>query len=344
MRVLLKQDPKRGLSIVERDRPEPASDEALVRVSAAGICGTDLDIYSWKPWVAGRMRLPVVLGHEGTGIVEDVGSDVTRVAVGDRVGIESHVPCGSCRNCLSGSRHICSSLTYLGMHLDGVFAKYVVVPEVLLFSLPDELSDDVAVLLEPLGLAIRAAKSGTGVAAKSVLITGLGPLGAMTCPIARRFGATRVLASEVAPYRLEYGREHSQRLGIDRVIDAATEDVGAVARDFTDGDGIDLWIDFTGDGSALRQGLEALRPGGEAHLFAPSETPSHLTPLILKEITAYGLHGRLIYDTWFDTVSVLRDLQHALAPLVTHLLAFDDYERAFALAQEARTMKVVLRL
>src|SRR5690606_31762989 len=133
----------------------------------AGICGTDLAIYNWDDWVARRTELPVTMGHEGFGVGEAIGEGGSNVHVGDKVGVESHIFCGICDNCLRGLQHICNRLQYVGQHLDGVFAQYAVLPSNIVFPVPANMPNELGAMLEPFGLAVRACMSGSGVSDKN---------------------------------------------------------------------------------------------------------------------------------------------------------------------------------
>ncbi len=331
-----------GLELREVDDPVVGPGEILVASRGSGICGTDLVIEDWPEWIAPRVDPPITLGHEGFGVVEAVGEGVERVEVGDRVGIESHVFCGRCRNCLSGRAHICERLRYVGMQIPGFLADRAVVPSSLAFALPEELPDHVAVLLEPLGLAVRAASEGDGVSGRKVLITGCGPLGAMTAIVSRALGAELTIATEVSPGRLALLGTRQETFGIDHLIDAGSEDVAEAVLEIT-GDGVDLWIDFVGSEQTLNQGLEATRAGGEAHLFAGAgRTGVDMTKAVLKEVRAIGIHGRRIYGTWVSAVRLGIEYAGQLRAVITDVLPLECHGEAFELARAGEGMKVVL--
>lgn len=331
-----------GLELRELPEPVVEAGQILVASGGSGICGTDLVIEDWPEWIAPRVDPPITLGHEGFGVVEAVGEGVERIEVGDRVGIESHVFCGRCRNCLSGRAHICERLRYVGMQIPGFLADKAAVPSSLAFALPVGLPDRVAVLLEPLGLAVRAASEGDGVSGRTVLITGCGPLGAMTAIVARALGAELTIASEVSPGRLALLGANQEMFGIDRLVDAGAEDVVEAVLETTGG-GVDLWIDFVGSEQTLNQGLEATRAGGEAHLFAGAgPTSVDMTKAVLKEVRSTGIHGRRIYETWVSTVGLGVELAEPLEALITDVLPFESHAEAFALARAGEGMKVVL--
>ncbi|HET9480363.1 MAG TPA: alcohol dehydrogenase catalytic domain-containing protein, partial [Candidatus Polarisedimenticolia bacterium] len=128
MRALVKENPGRGLVLKEVPAPRPGPADVLIRVKRVGLCGTDSHIYSWNAWAAGRIRPPVTIGHEFSGVVEEVGSDVRGLSAGDRVTAEGHLACGACAQCRTGNAHICRSVRIIGVDIDGAFADFIVMP------------------------------------------------------------------------------------------------------------------------------------------------------------------------------------------------------------------------
>ncbi len=159
--------------------PQPGPREILVRVKAAAVCGTDVHIRRWNPWAQARMNPPVVIGHEFSGEVVETGSEVRTVRVGDRVSAESHIPCNTCPICHEGNRHVCPNTRCIGVHQDGCFAQYIVIPEEIAFVYNDSsLPWEQLALMEPLGVAVHGITD-VPLAAKTVAIIGAGPLGQM---------------------------------------------------------------------------------------------------------------------------------------------------------------------
>ncbi len=350
--AIVKARPGRGqLELVRRERRPPRSGEAQLRVGAAGICGTDLEIFLWPEWLAERMsgRLPVVVGHELSGVVEAVGPGVGNVAVGDRVSVESHVSCGSCGNCAAGMAHVCERLTYVGVEHDGGFAEFATLPAYLLRVVPPSIPIEIAAMLEPFGLAVRAAAGAAGsgeggLRGGSVLVSGCGPIGLMAAAVARARGARRVIVSEKAPRRLAAARRLAGILGIDRVVDTAHDDVVEVVRTMTARRGVDLWIDLAGSRDALRCGVEALVPGGEARLLGTAfdDVPLRLSAVVMKELRLVAVHGRLLFETWDLAVELLASGQVDLAPLVSRVLPLQAYSSAIELLLEGEALKILL--
>ena len=180
MQALRKVTAEPGLSLEEVSEPRPTSTDVVVEVEAASVCGTDLHIHLWDGWAAGRIRPPVTLGHEFAGTVVDVGSDVRDVAVGDFVSAESHVTCGRCPACRTGNAHMCERTQILGVDRDGGFARYIAVPETVIWKTDRaKLPPEIATLQEPFGNAVFAT-SEQDLSGRSVAVLGCGPVGLFT--------------------------------------------------------------------------------------------------------------------------------------------------------------------
>ena len=239
MRALAKLAPEEGLTLVERPVPEPGPGEVLVRVEAASICGTDLHIWRWDAWARGRIRPPLVTGHEFSGVVEALGPGVKRPQVGDHVSLESHIVCHACPACRTGNYHVCLNTEILGVDRDGGFAEYVAVPAENAWVNPKDLPFEVGAILEPFGNAVHTVYAGSGVSGKSVLITGAGPIGLMAAMVARASGAGPILVSDPNPYRLAFAKAYA-----DRLINPLEEDLLKVVREVT-GNGVEVLLDWT---------------------------------------------------------------------------------------------------
>ncbi|WP_457629285.1 L-threonine 3-dehydrogenase [Oceanithermus sp.] len=341
MKALVKEAPAPGLSLRDVPVREPGPGEILIRIKAASICGTDLHIWRWDHWAAGRLRPPVITGHEFAGVVEAVGPGVTTPRVGDHVSLESHVACHTCYQCRTGKGHICQNTRILGVDTDGGFAEYATVPAENAWVNPPDLPWEVAAVLEPFGNAVHTVYSGVGVEGKSVLVTGAGPIGLMAIAVARASGATLVVATDLQPYRLEFAR----RMGADRVVNVREEDPVEVVRELTGGQGVEVLVEFSGDERAIHQGLQALMPGGEARILGIPSDPIRFDlagELVMRGITAVGIAGRRLYETWYQGSGLIYSGRVDLEPLITHRFAMRDYAEAFELLERGEGVKAVL--
>lgn len=344
-RTVAKTEPAEG-GITMRNVAESAlrSDEVRVKVAAAGICGTDLAILKWPEWLATRMKdhLPLVLGHEFCGYVCDVGADVDPTLRGAYVAIESHLACGRCVLCLNGQEHICANLKYVGIDFDGGFAEYAVVPAKLLHRLPATIPIESGAMLEPFALATRAVLD-QPVRDKSMLVTGLGPLGLMTMLVAAARGAASITGVERNPHRVHLARQILESMPIASLVDSSDPAAKATVAQHGGHAGFDRWIDWSGAGQALELGIAALRRGGTAHLLGSAEgsVDLPLSQALMKEISFRTIHGRNA-ESWPIAIELLSSGAVDLEPLVTHRLPLSDYDHAFELLIEGKGCKVIM--
>ena len=189
MKAIIKPEQAPGLAMAEVPVPKIGPHEALIKVRATSICGTDLHIYKWDEWARKRIRPPLVVGHEFCGHVAAVGRDVTEVKEGDFVSAESHITCGHCAQCRTGNGHICQNTRIIGVDRDGCWAEYIAMPAYNLWPNPPDMAPEIASMLENFGNAVHTAFA-TDLTAKKVLITGCGPVGLMTVAVAKASGAS----------------------------------------------------------------------------------------------------------------------------------------------------------
>ncbi len=320
--------------------PKPGPGEVRVRVAAGGVCGTDVHIYRGAPELARLLQPPVVLGHEISGVVDAVGEGVTRVGVGDRVSLESHIPCGACYPCRLGRTHVCRHTGYPGVTRDGGFADYVVVPEQIVWVHPPTVDLQVAALFEPFGLAVHACREGVGVGGMRVLITGCGPIGLMAVAVAKAYGAHTLIATDVNPTRLAL----AERMGATRVVDVRHEDLAAVVDKLTQGEGVDVALEFSGQASALTQAVEALAPGGDLRLVgvAEGQVRVDLTRWILKGLKVQAIHGRKLFSSWEHAGRLVYGGLVDLRPLISHRVPLPQGLQAFDLIERGEAVKVLI--
>ncbi len=340
MRALRKLGPGPGFEMVDIPIPEVGPDEVLIEVRAASICGTDLHIYEWNPWAADHVSPPITVGHELTGVVVDRGANVTEPEIGQLVSAESHVVCNICAWCRTGQGHLCPKTQILGVHRDGAYAEYVVVPAQNAWPDPPDMPLSVASLQENFGNAVHTATV-PSVAGRKVLVTGSGPVGAMAIAVAKALGARAVYATDISDYRLDL----ATTMGADRTINPLREDVAAVIADATEGEGVDVLFEMSGAPSALEAGFAALKPGGEAALLGLTSNPFPFDiddNIIFKGATVHGIVGRRLWQTWLEMRGLIRSGAVDLAPVITHRFALDDYEKAFELMQSGECGKVIM--
>ncbi|MGA7077530.1 MAG: alcohol dehydrogenase catalytic domain-containing protein, partial [Terriglobales bacterium] len=262
MLAVVKTDAAPGAEIREVKIPSYGRTDVLCKVKVASICGTDLHIYEWDRWAQGRIHPPLIPGHEFCGEVVAFGDEVTSVKEGDFVSAEMHVACGKCLQCRTGEAHICQNVKIIGVDTNGAFAEYVVIPESNIWKLDPAIPQEYASILDPLGNAVHTVLAGE-IAAKSVAITGCGPIGLFSIAVARAVGATTIFAIEVNEHR----RKLAEKMHADYVLDPSKDDVRAVVAEKTGGFGVDVVLEMAGVPDSIRIAFDIVRRGGRISLL-----------------------------------------------------------------------------
>ena len=313
--------------------PEPAAGEAVVRVSVAGLCGTDYSIFAGDRPVG----YPRVMGHEFVGRVEAVGAGVTAPRVGDRVAIEPNFSCGVCPLCREGNRNLCLSRTAIGIDVDGCFAELVRVPARCCWTAPADAADEDLMVTEPLAVVVRAVGRGQVRAGETAAVVGAGTLGLLAVQVLRARGARVLLVSRTAR-RFALGTE----LGAHAVHAVADGPLDHVARAVSGREGVDCVIETAGSAEAVNHALALVRPGGRIVLTGlPHDvTPVRFFSVVRREVM---IVGSMIYqDEFGEAMRLVAAGQVRTRPLITHRFALDQIDRAFAAHREPESIKVAL--
>jgi threonine 3-dehydrogenase len=345
MRALRKVAPEAGAELVEIGVPAPGPGEVLIQVEAASICGTDLHIYRWDPWAAGRIKhLPMTFGHEVAGRIASLGPEVHHLRPGVFVSAEGHVFCGFCPPCRSGRAHICENLRILGVDFDGGFADYVVIPERNAWEVDRRIPPEVASIHDPFGNAVHTAFSGDGateLVGATVVVLGCGPIGLFAVGVARAAGAKQVIAVEPNEYRQALAKQ----MGADAVVDPTKEDPVATVLAATEGHGAEVVLEMSGVPAVIDQGTRMLAPGGRMSLLGlpPGPVSLDLTDqVIFKEARLIGVTGRELFRTWQQMTTLLATGMVDVGPVITHRFALTEFEEAFEVMSSGRSGKVIL--
>ena len=314
--------------------PEPrvGADDILIRVKAAGICGTDIHILKGEYELA---SFPMVPGHEFSGQVAAVGGNVTRFKPGDRVTADPNIPCNRCENCQRNAPNQCQNLAAVGVTRDGAFAEYVSVPESVTFPI-GEMSYTDAALIEPLACVAWGLQRVQIQAGDRVLIFGAGPMGCLLAQAVSMAGAAQVDITDVAPWRLSVMEE----VGVTHAI--AAEALPKRAKDFAP-QGYDVVVDATGVPAVIEQMVSYASPRGKLWVFgvAPDNAIVRFSPyeIFRKDLTIIGSFA--VNRTFHESIMLIKSGKINLAPLVSHILAIDDFQEGLRLAQEdPKRMKV----
>lgn len=338
MRAILKPGPHPGLEMTDVEEPDIGPEDILIRVSTTSICGTDLHIDSWDSWAADTIPTPLIVGHEFTGSVAQIGSGVHGFEVGDRVSGEGHITCGHCRNCRGGMRNFCHNHVGVGVTRAGAFADLISLPAANVFSVPDHINDDIAAILDPLGNATHTALA-FQLVGEDVLITGAGPIGAMAAAIARHIGARYVVITDVNDYRLDL----AAKLGATRTVNVATTDLASVMTDLGMLEGFDIGMEMSGNEQAVGQLLEVMNNGGRVGMLGIPAAPMNLdlTAIIFKGLTVKGIYGRRIFETWYQMAAMLQS-GLSVDDVITHRFPAEEFRSAFEVVRSGRSGKVLL--
>src|SRR5438309_11235640 len=268
MKAALKVEAAPGAKIALVHTPCIGSQDVLVQVKAASICGTDMHIYEWDAWAQHRMQTPRIFGHEFAGEVVEVGSEVTSLVPGDFVAPETHITCGHSHQCQTGQAHVCRNKQILGVDRDGAFAEYIAIPEKVAWKTGKEIDHRVASIQEPFGNAVHATFAGD-ITNKTVAVFGCGPIGLWSVGLCRISGSSTIVAIEPNPKRLEIAR----KMGANYVLNPGEVDPVQQILAITDGLGVDVSLEMSGNAQAIRQSFKSLRNGGRVSLLGlPSRT------------------------------------------------------------------------
>ncbi|MDD1745813.1 MAG: L-threonine 3-dehydrogenase [Candidatus Methanoperedens sp.] len=330
-----------GLEIVDISVPGPEDHEVLVKVKACSMCGTDVHIYNWEhPWSGGRIKPPRTIGHEVCGEVVEIGDEVTLVQEGDLVSAESHIFDGKCMQCRMGNMHICENLKFFGVDVDGFFAEYAVIPETNVWKNTPDMPFEIATLQESIGNSVYTVFS-NDVTAKTVVVFGGGPTALFAIGILRAAGATCIISVAGSGLHLDI----AQKMGADVIINRHEKDPVKEILALTGGKGADVFLEMSGSGYALNQGLKSLRPTGRASILGlPTKDVSIdiSKDLVMKDISVRGVYGRKVWDTWITTSRLISSGKFDPSPVITHRIKLKEFEKGFQAMKSGESGKVVM--
>jgi threonine 3-dehydrogenase len=309
--------------------PAPGPGQIKLRVEAASVCGSDVSIASYtRAAQAFNLDLPVTMGHEGSGVVVQVGEGVTCFAPGDHVALESHIACFDCYQCGIGNAHVCENMRLLGLHVDGLFAEYCTVSARAAYKLPRSISLEHAALLEPAGVAMHAIQAaGTSLLGKRILITGGGPVGLFIAELAMLAGAARVVVVEPNSWRREFAASRGT------VAVSPTADFDGL-RTLSGRTGFDVAFEASGHPSSFPAAINAIRSGGTYVAVGFGNEPLSIDTgeyLNRRGIRILGSFGRSLWSTWNDLVSLVEERRLDLGAFITHRLPLSQFDHALEL-------------
>ncbi len=322
--------------------PVPKADEVLLKVHCIGICGSDVHYYEHGRIGRYVVEAPIILGHELSGVIVEVGSDVSHVAVGDRVAVEPGVTCGRCDYCKSGRYNLCPDVVFMATPpVDGAWAEYVTIRSDFVFKLPEAMSFEEGALIEPFSVGIHAMNRGRVTPADRVLVTGLGPIGLLAVQAAKMYGVSEIYATDVVPFR----RELALKMGVTAVFDPSSEDVKQKLAEATAGHGADVLVETSGNGRAISDAITTVRRGGRVVLVgmpAKDDLPVNINHLIDSELDVFGLFRYA--NTYPAAVQALAGGKLDVEQVITHRFALEDIKEAVEMARTQKDTSIKIMI
>lgn len=311
------------LRVIEMEKPTlDAHNNVLVKMTAAGICGSDVGIYHGTNAAA---TYPRVIGHEMVGVVVETGPTAKKVKVGDRVIIDQVVPCGHCYACRKGRPNVCGNLQVRGVHIDGGYREYMAVPDTDCYLVPDSLTDAEAVMIEPTTIAVQCCSRAQLESEDTVLIIGSGALGSSILRIVRLYHPQKIIVADIDDAKLQEALQN----GATDVINSLKEDVPARCRELTGGYGVTVSIDAACVKTSLLTALQATGNAGRVITMGFSVAPTEVNQFVItsKELDVRG--SRLQNRKFQDVIDLINAGKVDLRGSISHTFPLTEAQKAF---------------
>jgi 2-desacetyl-2-hydroxyethyl bacteriochlorophyllide A dehydrogenase len=329
-----------NFAVKEIEKPSPGEGEVLVQMKVSGVCGADVLLYEWIYRGRFPVKPPIVLGHEGAGVIVELGKNVKGLNVGDRVTVESIMGCGSCYYCYQGMHCLCPQWIHLGITVHGTFAEYLRIPATAVHRLPDSVSFEEGALVEPLSITVHTFDRIRVSLADSVVIVGPGTLGLLHVQAARSYGASKVIVLGLEKDKLRL--EKARALGADATIMTDKGDPVKQVLDLTRGIGADVVIEVGGTPESFKLALKTVRGGGQIASLGYSNY-GEVEPIILarQEISILGLIGYM-HKHFEQAIRWLEFKKVSAKALISHSLSLDEAEKGIHLMRDKQATKACL--
>jgi L-iditol 2-dehydrogenase len=318
------------LRLHDEPKPTPAPDEALIRVTAVGLCGSDLHWLGEGAIGDARLSQPLVLGHEFGGVTEG----------GERVAVDPAISCGKCEFCSEGNPNLCIALRFAGHGTqDGALREFVAWSTHCLYPLPDSLTDSDGAMLEPFGVALHAVDLGHVKPGMSVGVFGCGPIGLLIVQLVRAAGATTIIATDMLTHRLDAARS----FGATAIIQAADGQEAQQVLAATNGRGVDIAFEVAGVNSAVEVAIAAAKPGARVVLVGiPADDRTAFTASTARRKGLTIKLSRRMKHTYPRAIRLVERGIVDVRSLVTGHFSLEEYEKAFSVAQKREGLKIVI--
>jgi len=342
MKALLLEEYKK-LTVVDMPEPEVGENDVLVQIKACGICGSDIHGFDGS---SGRRIPPLIMGHEASGVATSIGNEVTKVKEGDRITFDSMVSCGQCGFCKRGQMNLCDDRRVLGVSCEeyrqhGCFAEYTVVPEHIIYPMPDNLPFEHAAMIEPVSVAMHAVKRTPITKGDSAAVVGAGMIGLLVVQALKAAGCGKIIVVDLAEEKLSLAKELGAELG----INPKNTDAVAAIREATGGNGADVAMEVVGATPTVQTAIECTRKGGSVTLVGnlASEVDFPLQSVVTRELTIYGTCGS--NGEYPECIDLLSRGVIKADPLISAKATLDEgpewFDRLYA--TEAGLMKVIIQ-
>jgi len=333
MLAVVKEKPGPGIAVKQIPVPETPKDEVKIKVIYGSICGTDIGIYDWTPWVASHLQPPIVIGHEVVGEIVEINGEAPHLKIGDLVSSETHIYDDTCYQCKKDNKHVCENVQFFGYGRSGGFSEYATIPIRTTWKNDPSIPVKIMSVQEPLGNAVHAVKKGN-VVGKSVLVVGLGPVGLCCAAVANAYGATAVRAVDPSEYRRKLAESFTDVKTAEKL---GEKEFGT----------FDVVLEASGVQPGLQAALDAVRIAGTiVAIGIPKKavTFDWGKYIIDKELTIESIFGRRIWETWHQTTELITSGKIDLAKIITHEFPLKDFEQAMDLMRKGECGKILLKI
>ena len=318
--------------------PEIGPDDVLIKINKTGICGTDIHIWNWDDWAQKTVPLNLITGHEFAGEIVELGRNVKDLKLGQRCSGEGHLIGKESRQSRAGKFHLDPGTRGIGVNEQGAFAQYLRLPAFNVVPLPDDISDDIGAILDPLGNAVHTALS-FDLLCEDVLITGAGPIGIMAAAVARHAGARNIVITDINPDRLALAAQVADVVP----VNVLNEDLKDVTARLKMRQGFDVGLEMSGAAPAFRDMIDKMNNGGRIAVLgiAPSAFEIDWNKIIFKMLNIKGIYGREMFETWYKMIAFVQGGLD-LSGIITHRLNIDNFQAGFDAMESGNSGKIVL--
>lgn len=339
MKAIVKAHAAPGLWWQEVPEPEMGEEDVLIRIKCSSICGTDVHIYQWDEWAQKNVPVPLVIGHEYSGVIEAVGGKVDHLQPGQKVSGEGHIVGMHSRNSRAGRFHLDPHTQGVGVHRPGGFAEYLVLPAFNVIPLPDSIDFEIGAILDPFGNAVHTALT-FDLVGEDVLITGAGPIGIMAAVVARHAGARHIVITDLNDTRLAL----ATKLVDVRPLNVKRGSLIEVMAELGMQEGFDVGLEMSGSPAAFDEMVETMIMGGKIALLGIPAQKALVdwSKIIFKALTIQAIYGREMFETWYKMLAILSSGLD-LHPIITHHFPAEQFEAGFKAMQSGQAGKVILQ-